>query len=245
MIYYNELVEKPTIYGVTRERAANVSYQDIERAALDTLAGGQRPSVETIRKRLGRGSPATIAGAMRRFWRDLGIRAAGDPAALTRLPADIVDLADGMWQKALALSGQSAKHDDNAARERLQQLQLENEVRAQSYAMREKEFDVAGREREKALVETREQVSSLMKELAIDRETMRAQVARIIELGGQVEDCRRQLATLVTRAVTRHRALANRQPKSPPRARKSLKPKPGTDIRKPRRYRRKINRTSR
>jgi plasmid replication DNA-binding protein KfrA len=238
-------VEKPPAYGVTRERAANVSYQEIERAALDTLAGGQRPSVETLRKRLGRGSPATIAGAMRRFWKDLGTRAAGDPAALTRLPPDIVDLADGMWQKALALAGLAAKHDDNAARERLQQLQLENEVRAQSYAMREKEFDTASREREKALSETREQVSSLMKELAIDRETMRAQVARIIELGSQVEDYRRQLATLVTRAVTRHRALAGSTPKRQPRTKRRRKMNRPAVPKKPTKSTRKLARKPR
>ena len=36
-------MEKPHIYSVTRERAANVSYQEIERRALDLLAEGQRP----------------------------------------------------------------------------------------------------------------------------------------------------------------------------------------------------------
>ena len=200
-------MQNPPAYGTTRKRQANVSYLEIERASLDILASGRRPSVETVRQHLGRGSPVTVLEALRRFWRDLGVRAAGDPAALSRLPAEVADLADGLWQKALALAGQAAKHEDNAARERLAQLQLENEVRAQSYAMREKEFDTASREREKALAETREQVSVLMKELAVDRETMRAQVARIIELSRRVEDYRRQLANLVTRAFTRHRAL--------------------------------------
>lgn len=232
-------MEKPPIYGVTRERAANVSYQEIERAALDVLADGTRPSVEIIRKRLGRGSPATIAAAMRRFWRDLGVRAAGHPAALTRLPADIVDLADGMWQKALALAAQSAKHDDNAARERLQQLQLENQIRAQSYAMREKEFDTAAREREQALAEARGQITALMKELAIDRETMRAQVARIIELGAQVEDYRRQLATLVTRTVTQHRVSAASATKRRRPTKKHGRSKRPTAPRQPARLKRK------
>ena len=68
----------------TRERGANVSYAEVERAALDVLADGQRPAVESIRTRLGRGSPATIATCLKRFWRDLGVRAQGDPAALTR-----------------------------------------------------------------------------------------------------------------------------------------------------------------
>jgi len=54
----------------------------------------------------------------RRFWRDLGSRIEGDPAALTRMPADIAEIADGMWRRALKLAGETAAHDDNAARER-------------------------------------------------------------------------------------------------------------------------------
>jgi Plasmid replication region DNA-binding N-term len=61
-------------------------------------------SVALIRAALGRGSPATIAGSLKRFWRDLGARAEGDPAALSRLPGDIAQLADGLWQRALALA---------------------------------------------------------------------------------------------------------------------------------------------
>ena len=204
-------MQKTPAYGTTRQRQANVSYLEIERAALDVLATGQRPSVQTLRKHLGRGSPATILDALRRFWRDLGVRVAGDPAALSRLPPEIVDLTDGIWQRALALASQAAKLEDNAARERLAQIQLENEVRAQSFAVREKEMDLAARYREQALAEARTQVSALMKELALDRETMRAQVARVIELGRQVEDYRERLGAVVTRAITRHRS-ATKEP---------------------------------
>jgi hypothetical protein len=199
------------VYGMTRQRQAKVTYAEIERAALDVLAEGRRPSVEIVRKLLGRGSPATIGRALNRFWRDLGVRAAGDPAALTRMPADIVDLADGLWQRALALASQAANNDDNAARERLAQLQMENEIRAQSFSMREKEFDAATREREMALSETREQTNLLMRELASDRATMRAQATRITELSSQVEAYRLQLSKIVTRAVAQHQTVRQRK----------------------------------
>jgi hypothetical protein len=219
-------VEKTPAYGTTRQRQANVSYLEIERAALGVLAEGRRPSVEILRKRLGRGSPATILDALRRFWRELGVRAAGDPAALSRLPAEIADLADGLWQKALALSAQAARHDDNAARERLQQLQLENEVRAQSFAMRERELDGASRQREQALTEARSQISALMKELMLDRETMRAQLGRIVTLNAQLDDSRQQLVTVVTRALTRHKVSGNSIGKRSLRIKKPLKKSP-------------------
>src|SRR5882757_8629247 len=112
-------------YGEGRVRF-NVTYGEIERAAIAILKSERRPTVETIREALGGGSPDTVGNALKRFWRDLGVKAEGDPAALTRMPAEIADLADGMWQRALKLAGEAAKNDDNAARERLKQIEIEN-----------------------------------------------------------------------------------------------------------------------
>jgi Plasmid replication region DNA-binding N-term len=195
-----------TGYGASRERGANVSHAEIERAALDLLAAGRRPSVALIRSQIKRGSPATIASSLKRFWRDLGTRAEGDPAALARLPSEIADMADGMWQRALALAGQAAKHDDNAARERLAQIKLENELRAQSFSLREKELETAARERERALSDARQHLATMMKMMESDRALLRARDIRISDLEARVEDYRQQLATLVTRASSRNRA---------------------------------------
>jgi hypothetical protein len=218
-------MEDPPAYGATRERGANVSYADVERAALDILANGRRPSVETVREALGRGSPATIATSLKRFWRDLGIRAQGDPAALTRLPSEIIEAVEAIWQRSLALAAQSAKHDDNAARERLEQIRIENEVRAQSFEMREKEFETAARERERALADSRDHLLSTLRMLESDRATLRAREIRIAALEAQVEDYRRQLATVIERAVTRNRTLAQRKscPANRPKPRKKPK----------------------
>jgi hypothetical protein len=199
-------------YGTTRERGANLSHAEIERTALDLLNAGVRPSVALIRKQLQRGSPATIASSLKRFWRDLGTRAEGDPACLARLPSEIADLADGMWQRALSLAGQAARHEDNAARERLAQIKLENELRAQSFALREKEFETAARERERALTDARQHVAALMKMLESDRDQLRAKDVRIADLQSQNEDYRRQIAAVIERAVTRNRKQAPPRP---------------------------------
>ncbi len=204
-------MEDAPAYGATRERGANVSYTDVERAALDILATGRRPSVETVREALGRGSPATIATCLKRFWRDLGIRASGDPTALSRLPSEIVEAVEAIWQRSLALAAQVAKHDDNAARERLEQIRIENEVRTQSFEMREKEFETAARERERALADSRDHLLSTLRMLESDRAALRAREARVAALEVQVEDYRRQLATVIARVVTRNRTLASRK----------------------------------
>src|ERR1019366_8875335 len=204
-------MEDPQAYGATRERSANVSYADVERAALDILATGRRPAVETVREALGRGSPGTIATCLKRFWRDLGIRAQGDPAALTRIPSEIVEAVEAIWQRSLALAAQAAKHDDNAARERLEQIRIENEVRAQSFEMREREFETAARERERALADSRDHLLSTLRMLESDRATLKARETRIPELEAQVEESRRQLALVITRAVAKNRVLAERK----------------------------------
>jgi hypothetical protein len=218
-------VQDTPAYGSSRERSANVSYADVERAALDILATERRPSVETVRESLGRGSPATIAGCLKRFWRDVGIRAQGDPAALTRLPSEIIDAVETIWQRSLALASQSAKNDDNAARERLEQVRIENEVRAQSFELREKAFETAARERERALADSRDHLLSTLRMLESDRATLRARETRIVDLEAQVEDYRRQLATVIARAVTRNRLLSERKPRFPkrPKSRGDLK----------------------
>jgi tryptophan 2,3-dioxygenase len=201
-------------YGSSRERGAKLSHAQIERAALDILSTGTRPSVESLRKRLGRGSPATILHSLRRFWRDLGARAQGHPAALARLPTEIADLADAIWQRSLTLAAQAARHEDNAARERLAQIRLENELRAQSFGSREKEYESAAREREQALAASREHLLSTLRMLESDRLCLRAKEARIADLEAQIEAYRRQLATIVERVVIRHRPGTKR--KRPP-----------------------------
>jgi hypothetical protein len=207
-------MEDSPAYGSTRARGSNVSYADVERAALDILATERRPSVETVRELLGRGSPATIAACLKRFWRDLGIRAQGDPAALTRLPSEIVEAVETIWQRSLALAAQSAAHDDNAARERLEQIRIENEVRAQSFEMRERAYETAARERERALADSRDHLLSTLRMLESDRAALKVRETRIAELEAQVEDYRRQLARVITRAVAKSRALVERKPRS-------------------------------
>jgi hypothetical protein len=238
-------MEDAPAYGATRARSANVSYADVERAALDILATERRPSVETVREALGRGSPATIATSLKRFWRDLGIRAQGDPAALTRIPSEIIEAVEKIWQRSLALAAQAAKHDDNAARARLEQIRIENEVRAQSFELREKEFETAAREQERALADSRDHLLVTLRMLESDRATLRARETRITALEAQVYDYRRQLATVIARTVSRNRMLLARKRRPANRPKPPTKPKRRIDSKKPARRRRAKGRAKR
>jgi hypothetical protein len=208
-------------FGEGRIRS-NVSYADVERAAIAILKSERRPTVETIREALGGGSPDTIGDALRRFWRDLGARIDGDPAALTRMPAEIADLADGMWQRALKLSSEAAAHDDNAARERLRHLELENDIKQRSFELREREIDAQARERERALADARDHLLSLSKALSREQATNLAHERRIADLETEVAQYRQQIGTLIAGAIAEKRPAQRRRApnstKPPPRA---------------------------
>ncbi len=188
-------------YGASRDRQANVSYGDVEGAAFQILSEGRRPSVETIRQHLNRGSPPTIASCLKRFWQTFATRAQGDPAALSRMPSEIAELADSLWQRALKLASDAAQQDDNGARERLAQIQMENEIRAQSFVLRERELDAQARARERALADSRDHLLSVMKALSREQATLEARDARIADLESQVDQLRQQLASILASAI--------------------------------------------
>jgi hypothetical protein len=201
-------------YGTSRERAASVSFAEIETAARKMMTAGGYPSVAAVRQELKRGSTTTIADAMRRFWKDQAALNAGNPVALTRLPPEFADAAVALWEQALRLSLQTAQQDDSAGRAELEELRRDTGVRARSLELREKEWDMAARVRERALTDAREQVNMLLKELANTSTELRSNRVQIVDLQSQIEDYRRQLATVIARAVGRSRALTAKMPKA-------------------------------
>jgi hypothetical protein len=234
---FNGRLAKP--YGEGRIRS-NVSYADVERAAIAILKSERRPTVETIRETLGSGSPDTIGDALRRFWRDLGARIEGDPAALTRMPAEIADLADGMWRRALKLAGEAAAHDDNAARERLRQLEVENEIKQRSFELREREIDTQARERERALADARDHTLSLSKALSREQATNQARERRIAELETEVVQYRQQIGALIAGAIAEKRPAQRRR--APRAVRPSVRPGTSPPSKKPARPKRSARR---
>ena len=209
-------------YGEGRDRGPTVSYEEIERAARALMLDGERPTVQAVRTRLGRGSPNHIAISLQKFWKNQAALNACDPIALTRLPPELADAAVAQWEQALRLAQQTAKVEDSAARAHLEQLRRDTDVRARSVELREKEWDIAARVRERALADAREHVNLLLKELATDRVELRSRDTRIADLESQLEEHRRQLATVIARAIAKNRVLAMEKP----RRKIDAKPKP-------------------
>ena len=229
-------------YGATRQRGPTVSYEEIERAARDLLATGERPTVDGVRAALRRGSPNHIAMCMRQFWKNQAAVTTGNPLALTHLPPELADAAVAQWEKALLLAQQTAQIEDSAARAHLEQLRRETTQHARAIELREKDWDLAARVRDRALSEAREHVNVLLQELAADRAELRSREARIADLQSQLEAYRQQLALLVTRAVARNRALKSKKPRRPrPPTRKTqsrIRAKKRSQLKRPKRIRR-------
>jgi hypothetical protein len=154
------------------------------------------------------------------------------------MPAEIAALADGMWQRALKLSSEAATHDDNAARERLRQLEVENEVKQRSFELREREIDTQARERERALADARDHLLSLSKALSREQATNQAQERRIADLETEVMQYRQQIGSLIAGAIAEKRPAVRRRAPSAvrpvprtgtsPRSKKAVHPKPST-----------------
>jgi Plasmid replication region DNA-binding N-term len=197
-------------YGTTRERAASVSFAEIEGVARQVMATGGYPSVAAVRKELKRGSTTTIAEAMRRFWKNQAALDGGNPVALTRLPPEFADAAVDLWEQALRLSQQTAQSDDNGARARLEELRRDTDFRVRSVELREKQWDMAARVRERALSEARDQVGVLVGELAATRAELRSRDRQNADLETQIEQLRQQLATVIAKAAVRPRSRPRR-----------------------------------
>jgi Plasmid replication region DNA-binding N-term len=212
-------VKNADSYGTGRQRAASVSYAEIETAARKLMAAGDYASVAAVRKLLKRGSTTTIAEAMRRFWKNQAALDSGNPVALTRLPPELADAAVDLWEQALRLSLQTAKSDDTAARASLDELRRDVDRRVQSVELREKQWDMAARLRERALDDARQQVGTLVGELAATRAELRGRDLQNAQLEAQIEQLREQLATVIAKAVARHRSRprAVAGPNAPPR----------------------------
>jgi chromosome segregation ATPase len=197
-----------------------VSYSQFERAADALLAAGEKPGLENVRQSIG-GSPETIRQMLKRYWTEVAALKRSPAEALLRLPSEIADLADEFWQRALSLSAQTASHNDNAARARLEQVKRENEVRSHALAVKERVLREREESRDKLTKELQEQVATLLSIVSRNTETIAALQTAKQEAEGQANDYRERLSRLITRAVARNQtATKPRTPKKPSNPRK-------------------------
>lgn len=113
-----------------------VQTADVWDAADAVLMAGQRPTIERVRQKLGRGSPNTVAPMLEAWFAQLGQRlgtmsggSAGNAAVLGAMttsgqpqpPASVLDLAQSLWDAALDQAKQAAQQQWESAQAELTQ----------------------------------------------------------------------------------------------------------------------------
>lgn len=157
-------------------RARRISEDDVRQAADALLVDGDRPTVERVRARLGRGSPNTIALFLDRWWSQLGARLRDLPGQeLPSVPEPVANALLSLWNEAieqartLLRESLAGEHADVAAQRTALDAQRADLERAQVEFVRERA----------ALEQT---VTLAQQQLAEANERHRADVARLDEL---------------------------------------------------------------
>ena len=130
-----------------------VTQSDVSHAADSLLRAGERPTIDKVRVRIGRGSPNTINPMLDAWWKTLSARLDSGPAALHRLPESVAHVAEALWMQALEEGKRRAllEQRDSARVAELDKQRLE--LRSHVLTLREGELDSRLRDRDRTIEE--------------------------------------------------------------------------------------------
>jgi len=170
----NDRILGPSTRGVTQS--------DVSHAADTLLRAGERPTIDRVRQKIGKGSPNTINPLLDSWWKTLSARLDSGPAALHRLPESVAHVAEALWMQALE-EGRQRAHAELKTSERIAADAQQNlEVRSHVLSLREGELDSRLRDRDRSIndlnLRLRELTNLLRKEQAT-RESLSRQIAEL------------------------------------------------------------------
>jgi Plasmid replication region DNA-binding N-term len=134
---------------------------DVERAADSLLRAGERPTIDKIRKTIGRGSPNTINPLLDGWWKRLSTRLDAGPAALHRLPESVAHVAEALWLQALDEGRRRALLEQRMTERALAQDKERVELRSHVLTLREGEMESRVRDRDRTITELEGRVQLL------------------------------------------------------------------------------------
>jgi hypothetical protein len=201
--------------------AGGIRQSDVSHAADTLLRSGQRPTIEKIRSKIGKGSPNTINPMLDAWWKTLSARLDAGPAALHRLPESVAHIAEALWMRALEEGKRHAllEQRDSARIAELDQQRLE--LRSHVLTLREGELDSRLRDRDRTVEELnsrlRELAGALRKEQATN-ELLVQQIAKMqlarkpSKKGARLVRSRKQSKTSRLKTTLAQRAVSKRSP---------------------------------
>jgi len=163
-----------------------VQQEEVWAAADALIAAGERPTIERVRFKIGRGSPNTVSPMLESWFATLGPRlgvvAAGAQAA-EGAPKDLRQALDKVWAVAVASARDEADRALEPERDRLAQQGLQLDIARQELLQREAALAERGIALEHAL------------ELA--KSQLQDQAAQLEKARSELDRARGSLATLV------------------------------------------------
>jgi transketolase len=207
--------DPPKAYGAR----GGVTYGDVAQAADALFRARERPTVEKIRAKIGGGSPNTIGPLLDQWWATAAERLEAGPAAFHRLPESVAHICEALWLQALEEGRKHAAREQQVAGRKLATDQQQVELRSHVLTLREGELESRLRDRERDKAALEQQLKVLAPLLRQEQATREAQARRIADLEAQLEAHRHRLATVITRAVAKNRAMNTSKPASRSRKR--------------------------
>ncbi len=163
-----------------------IQQEEVWAAADALIASGERPTIERVRLKIGRGSPNTVSPMLEAWFATLGPRlgvAIAGAQAEEGAPKELLQALDKVWAAAVAAARDEADRALEPERDRLAQQGLKLDIARQELLQREAALTERGIALEHAL------------ELA--KSQLRDQTAQLEKVGRDVEQARSSLANLV------------------------------------------------
>jgi DNA repair exonuclease SbcCD ATPase subunit len=163
-----------------------VQQEEVWAAADALIAAGERPTIERVRLKIGRGSPNTVSPMLETWFATLGTRlgvVAAGAQADEGAPKVLRQALDKVWAAAVAAARDEADRALEPERDRLAQQGLKLDIARQELLQREAALTERGIALEHAL------------ELA--KSQLRDQTAQLEKAGRDLEQARSSLANLV------------------------------------------------
>ena len=199
-----------------------ISAVDVDRAADSLLRDGERPTIERIRARLGRGSPNTINPLLDAWWKRLAGRLDAGPAALHRLPEPVLLAAEGLWMQTLDEARRRAAAEQGSRKASLTKDRQDLEVRSHVLSIRESEMADRLRQSEGHVAKMAIEIESLVTMLRKEQASRAAADRRLAEVQNELQKA------LASAGRRRNTAPAKRSTKLRKSARKSIRTQKST-----------------
>jgi hypothetical protein len=156
-----------------------ITEKDVHGAADALLLEGERPTIERVRLKLGRGSPNTITGFLNTWFAQLGSRIAEQGRA--DVPGPVAEAVSQLWHAALATARQQLDAERTREDQQLAARRQELAARAQQLdhnearlAAREADLEVSLAALREQLAETRAEAQRRAEQLVAAEDRMRA-----------------------------------------------------------------------